>query len=90
MYLRAQSALAWIGLDRPQAEGNIPHWSAMRRGMLCAFRLPGGHREGLKQEYDRMGHVVLMPGDSISKCVQPISGYSVNEGLWDTQFGDVV
>ena len=37
-----------------------------------------------------MGHVVLMPGDSTSKCVQPISGCSVNEGLWDTQLGDVV
>ena len=57
----------------------------MGRGMLCTFCLFGGHREGLTQEYDRMGQVVLMLGDSISKCVQPIAGYCVNERLWDTQ-----
>ena len=62
----------------------------MRRGMLCVFRHPRGHREGLTQEYDSMGQVVLMPGDSISKCVHPVTGYSVNEGLWGAQFGDVV
>ena len=62
----------------------------MRRGMLCVVRHLGGHREGLTHEYDSMGHVVLMPGGSISKCVQPVTGYSVNEGLWDTPFGDVV
>ena len=62
----------------------------MRRGIFFALRLPGGHREGLTQEYDRMGHVVLMPSDSLPKRVQPISGYNVNEGLWDAQLGDVV
>ena len=45
---------------------------------------PWGHREGLTQEYDRMGHVVLMPSDCTSKCVLSISGYCVNEGPWDT------
>ena len=62
----------------------------MRRGLFCIVRPPGGHREGPTLEYDSMGHVVLMPSDSISKCVQPVTGYSVNEGLWDTQLGDVV
>ena len=90
MYLRAQSAVTWIGLDRQPAEGSIRHRSAMRRGMLCTLRLPWGHREGLTHDYDRMGHVVTMPGDSISKCLQPVSGYTVNEGLWDTKFGHVV
>ena len=77
MYLGAQSAVAWIGLTVRRRRA-VYHtgvlWDRVRFARSASL---GGHREGLTQEYDRMGHVVLMPGDSISKCVQPISGYGV-------------
>ena len=37
-----------------------------------------------------MHHMILMPCHVVPEFAQPFPRYIINEGLWNTQFGNVV